>query len=251
MEDENSSYLGFGIFFFLVVLMVAVGSILIYINKTKSNHSEADEVEIVDSEKIKLDKEKDFVYYTLEEKVSDNLDFVYKKANINIKGSDAQKVNEELDKLYEEALKSVKKSNDSNICENESDIYSANVIDYILYKEEYISLLVEENSYTCTEDIQEPNHVYAYVFDARNGDLISSNELLEKYNLTYTQVLEKLEQHLKAQYENNTDIQINKTLNELKENENYILYISDNKKLVMKYIVKTTSVDYNDVIELN
>ena len=44
------------------------------------------------------------------------------------------------------------------------------------------------------------------------------------------------------------DIKIDETLNELKINDTYVIYISETKKLVVKYIVKTNSVDYNDVI---
>lgn len=254
MREENNNYLGFGLFFFFIVLLILIGSITLYVShKEKYGTGKTDEAKVLITEKIKQDKSKEYIYYTLEEKVSEQMDIVLKKAVINLKNKDALEINENLESIYDRALKSVKKSNtEENICANGSDIYSLNTLDYAEYKENgMITLLITENNYSCNEEIEKPSKIYAYTFDGLTGSLISFNQLLEKYGLTYTKVLEILKNYLNERQTENSNIKIEETLNELKENENYVIYVSETKKLVMKYIVKTSDGDYNDIIELN
>jgi hypothetical protein len=105
-----------------------------------------------------------------------------------------------------------------------------------------------ESNYSCGES--QISKISSYTFDVSTGKLISFDDLLKEYGLTYTEVLNKINSNLE---ENQVDdnIKIENTLNELKENNTYIVYISNEGSLVVKYIVKTNSVDYNDVIEFN
>lgn len=257
MKEENYSYLGFGCFFFFIVILVIIGSVILYKNSNLSFDKEnSSSTQINLNEKKKKDREKEFVYYTLEETVSTNLDLKYKKANINIDSDDAVEVNEELDKSYDEVLSSIKKSNDTDvICENGSDIYAALSLDYAVYTyNNYLTLLITENQYSCITDIFEPYSIKTYTFDIKTGKLITNEELINEYGITYTEILNKIEYQLKSQQtiiDEVENINISETLNKLKANETYAIYISETKKLVVKYIVKTNSVDYNDVIELN
>lgn len=255
MKEENYSYIGFACFFFFIVIIVMVGSFILYRNNSvKLDDENATQINI--NEKIKEDKTKELVYYTLEESASETLNLNYKKANININSDDAKTVNEELNKIYDEALSSIKKSNNTElICESGSDIYSAISLDYAVYNyEDYITLLVAENNYSCSDGVFKPYKLHAYTFNINNGNIVSDEELITKYGLTYTKILEKIESHLNSQQtviDGIENINIGETLNKLKANETYAIYISETKKLVVKYIVKTNSVDYNDIIELN
>ena len=256
MSEENNSFIGFGCFFFFIVVLVLIGSIILFnIEKSKKIDGNSNKVKDNLNDKKKKDKKQDFIFYTLEENVSDYLNATIKKANINLKSEDADNINLELDKIYSNALKEIKKSNEELICENGSDIYSYNNIDYASFTyEKYITLLVGENFYSCNNELEIPRVIHAYTFDYLTGKLVSFEELLANYNLTYTKVLESLKKYLdeeQTMLEDIPNIKIDETLNELKENENYVIYISENNKLVLKYIVKTNSVNYNDVIELN
>ena len=257
MKEENYSYLGFGCFFFFIVILVIIGSVILYKNSNLSfNKINSSSFQTDINEKNKKDGEKDFVYYTLEEVVSTDLGLKYRKANVNIDSDDAVKVNEELDKLYDEVLLSIKKSNETDaICENGSDIYTAISIDYAVYTyNNYLTLLITENKYSCITDIFEPYSIKTYTFDIKTGKLITDEDLINGYGVTYTEILNKIEYQLKNQQtiiNEVENIKVNETLNELKVNETYAIYISETKKLVVKYIVKTNSVDYNDIIELN
>lgn len=255
MREENYSYVGFACFFFFIVIIVMFGSFILYRNNNvKLDEDSENKVNI--NEKIKEDKTKEFIYYTLEEAASDTLNLNYRKANINIDNKDANEVNEELSKIYDEALSSIKKSNSTDlICESGSDIYSAISLDYAVYDyEDYITLLVTENSYSCGDGLFKPYKLHAYTFNSNDGKFVSDESLIKEYGLTYTEILEKIEKHLNLQQtiiDGVETINVSDTLNKLRANETYAIYVSETKKLVVKYIVKTNSVDYNDIIELN
>lgn len=257
MREEDYGYLGFACFFLIIVIIVIAGSWILYNNhNAKLTNTASNNTEVVLTDKLKKDKEKDFIYYTMEESVSDSLVITYKKATINLDSKDAEEVNEDLSKIYDEALASVVKSNDTeNICDNASDIYSAVSLEYAIYfYEDTITLLVTENIYSCMDEISKPSKLVAYTFDVSTGKLLTHTDLLNKFGITYTEILEKIEKQLNAQQtilDEVPNIKIEETLNELKMNETYVIYVSETKKLVVKYIVKTNSVDYNDIIELN
>ncbi len=257
MKEENNSYIGFALFFFLIVVIVAFGTFVIFLNKSEvSNSNDTEKVLLNDKIKKDKDKDKDYIFYDSEEVISDDYSLTLKRANININTEDAHEVNETLDNVYMQALKEMKKANSQDrICENNSDLYSASILDYATYYyDKYITLLVTENGFSCQEDIERPLKVYSYTFDGTTGKLLNINDLLKNFDLTYTEVIEKIENSLnnnQTVIDDTPQIQIEETLNKLKENENYTIYISETNKLVVKYIVKTNSIDYNDIIELN
>ncbi len=256
MKEENNGYLGFALFFFFIVLLVVVGSILVYKNqKGKYDNTNHTENRILVEDKLKEDKDKDFIYYTSEEVISESLNFTMKKATINLKSESAKEANEELEEIYNQALTSVKKTSTENTCENDSDIYSTTTLNYANYTYgKYLTLLVSENVYSCQNEVEVPFKVYSYTFDGTTGNLIETENLLNDFSLTYTEVLQKIEEHLKenqSYVDGVPTIKIEETLNKLKENENYTIYIADTEKIVVNIIVKTSTVDYNDIIELN
>jgi len=256
MKDENSNYLGFVCFFLLIVAIVITGSVILYksresklIDKSTSSNKN------VLNDKMKLEKEEDFIYY-IDELDSGNSSVVYKKAVINLNSDDAKEVNEIIEKLIDKSKESViLAGTEETVCENGSKEFSYSSLDYNVYLyEEYITLVVTENMYTCTDDLSKINKIHSYTFNMLTGKRISYDDLLSKYDITYTEVLDKIKNHLEKQQtiiEGVPTIKVEETINELKENETYIIYHSETKKLVVKYIVKTNSVDYNDIIELN
>lgn len=47
------------------------------------------------------------------------------------------------------------------------------------------------------------------------------------------------------------NIKIEETINDLKSQETYVIYIDEFGDLILNYVVKTTSLDYNDTITIN
>lgn len=257
MKEENASYIWFACFFFFIVILVLIGSFLLYRNhnlKFRSTDTEGQNVLV--SDKMKKNKEKDYIYYEMEENFSSSFDFSYKKAVFNFASEDAKEVNLELSKIYDDAFSTIIKSNTTDhVCANGSDLYASSLLDYAMYAyQEYITLVVTESRYSCTDSITKPLKIHAYTFNVLTGKLISFDELLKRSHFTYTELLDKIEKQLQSSQtidEETPNIKIEETLNELKKNETYVIYLSETNQLVVKYIVKTNSVDYNDVIELN
>jgi hypothetical protein len=247
MKDEYHNYIGCALFFLFIVFIVLLGSITLYLNnKEKINVTSTNGSVVIQSDKKKNDKDKDFVYYTDEVEKSD---LTYKKAVINISSDDAVSVNTILSDIYDEALNSIVLATEDNTCENEDSIKSSSLIDYAVYENsKYVTLLITISNYSCGNSVV--SKLVSYTFDITTGNLLSFDDLLKEYNLNYTEVLNKINSNLE---ENQTDdyIKIDDTLNELKENNTYVVYISNEGSLVVKYIVKTTLTDYNDVIEFN
>lgn len=256
MRDENSNYIGFVCFFLLIIIIVISGSVVLYkSHQSKSISKNFSNNETIINDKMKVETEEDFIYY-VDEIVEESLSLVYKKAIINLNSEDAKTVNEILEKLVDSSKNSIIKSNsEENLCENGNEIFSYNSLDYSIYSyNEYLTLVVSENNNSCKDDLSRPQKIYSYTFDILTGKLISFDDLLSKYDITYTKVLEKIKNHLEEQQtiiDGVPTIKIDETINELKSNETYIIFFSETKKLVVKYIVKTNSVDYNDIIELN
>lgn len=258
MQEEGSNYLGFGLFFFFIVFLIVVCSILLFFSvRNKRTEKIVDGgKEVVINDKNKQDKSKDFVYFTEEEVISEELNLIYKMPIINLKSEDAKKANEEI-KSYVSNVKNTLQKGESQVCYNKkvSTIYKTNYIDLAVYNyEEYVTLLIRESEYSCENGFSSTSKVKAYTFDVLNGQKISFNALLEKYNRTLTNMLEEIRNHLKTEQiiiQETPNILIEETINGLKEQETYVLYINEFGDLTLNYVVKTNGVDYNDTITIN
>ncbi len=259
MDEESNNFLGFGLFFFLIVLIVLGGSYLIYTNfQNKQKEKIVDENEnVIVSDKNKEEKNKDFIYYTNEVVLSESLSLTSKFPVINLNSSDALNATNELKTYVESVNQTLKKQTEQTACvyENEEQIAETNYLDYGIYTyEEYITLLVLESNFNCETGFSASSKVKSYTFNVLTGKKLTTEELLLKYNTTLTQVLERIRQELESMNETTSEsesIQVEETLKNLKENETFVIYIDEFGNLVMNYVVKTNSVDYNDNIIIN
>ncbi len=246
MRDEKSNYTSFILFFLLIVFIVIIGSFTIY--KMKYNELSQKKVmdnKIIISDKLKKNKDKDFVFYKDKELLSEELNILYTYPIINLDSTSANEINN----ILKANADSVKNSIVKDICENnQENIKSAINIDYNNYLyQEYLSILVNKNNYECNNNYN-LSEINSYTFNVLTGKLITYEELLNKYNYTYTKVLDLIKSNLES---DNSEIDIDNTINNLRENKTYNIYIDEVGKLAIKYIVKTNGLDYNDIIRLN
>ena len=186
MKDEHSNYFGFVCFFLLIIAIVIVGSITLYkSHNSKLIDKKSPSDEVIINDKMKVEKEEDFLYY-VDEITTDETNLVYKKAVINLNSEDAKEINETLEKFVDTAKDSIVKSDETeNICENGSELFSYNSLDYSVYSyEKYITLVVTENNNNCKDDISKPTKIHSYTFDVLTGNMISFDELLKKHNIS-------------------------------------------------------------------
>lgn len=258
MQESDSNYVGFGLFFFLIVLIILACSVFMFLNVRNKNQEKriSDNNEVVVSDKNKKDKSKDFIYFIDEEIISEELNLIYKMPIINLDSEDAKEINEEI-KTYVMNIKDTLEKGDSSKCyyEESYDIYKTNYLDYAVYTyEEYVTLLIRESNYSCQNGFSSSSKVKAYTFDVLSGKRLSFDALLSKYDTTLTEVLGQIRTNLNHEQtvvEGIPTIKIEETINALKSQETYVIYIDEFGDLILNYVVKTSSLDYNDTITIN
>lgn len=258
MQENDSNYLGFGLFFFLIVLIILVCSMLLFLNVRNKNQEKiiTDTNEVVVSDKNKKDKSKDFIYFIDEETMSEELNLIYKMPVINLNSEDANRINEEI-KSYATQIKGTLEKGDSSKCyyEEPNDIFKTDYLDYAIYTyQEYVTLLIRESNYSCQNGFSSSSKVKSYTFDVLSGHLLSMDALLSKYDMTLTNVLEQIRNNLNNEQtivDGIPNIKIEETINDLKPQETYVIYVDEFGDLILNYVVKTTSLDYNDTITIN
>ncbi len=257
MQEESNNYLGFGMFFFLIVLFILLGSILLFFNASSkmAEKKTNDFSETLLDDRMKMDKNKDFIYFTEEEILSEEMNLIFKIPIVNLKVESVNQVNEEI-KQYANSIKMTLQKGDTSLCMyTNTDIYSTNFLEYAIYNyQEYATLLIRESSYTCENGFSSSNKVKSYTFNILTGERLNFNALLVKYNANFANVLEKIRIHLNETQtivEDIPNILIEETLQNLKEQETYVFYIDEFGDLILNYVVKTNSVDYNDTIVIN
>lgn len=257
MKDENNSYLGFALFSLFIVFIVLAGSIILYFDKNEKRVTLPSDDKVIEiSDKKKQEKEKDFIYFTDIVTLDAKANLIYKLPIINLQGTKISDINEEIKNYVADVKKSAERiETPLESCPDASvgDIKVAHSLSYAIYNyDKYSTLFMEESAYSCESVTSDTLSLKSYTFNNITGEYLSMEQLLKLNHLTYTEVLDKIkaELTLNASHEGST-ILVDATLNELKANRSYVIYLTEEGSLIVKYIVKTTSVDYNDIIVLN
>ena len=117
-------------------------------------------------------------------------------------------------------------------------------------------MIIKDYDYNCVNS-SIPKNVKSYVIDIKNGNIISNDELLKKYNVSEESIIEQVKKRLEDTQILDEEVQIidiDGTLNEVKSGTygiNKALSVSKNGKLMINFIVKSNKINYNDSIELN
>ena len=231
MRDETNGYLGFSIFFLIILSIVVLGTFALYKDSKKENKSPTSEPTVNEnvSDSIKIDKDKDLIYFENEEIVSEKLEISYKDVVININSDDAKKINNLLNNEKNELIKNIKKSDDAqdeDICDfEESDgIYETKIRDYAIFKSnKYVTIVINDSSYNCESSFGIIDGLASYTFDLKNGKLLDEEDLLKKYDLTNDNLIEKVREQLKTNQSITTNgnnlIKINTLINKYEESK--------------------------------
>lgn len=253
--DNTKNKIGV-IFLIIVLLLFIVGGYFFmeYMLKTpdKTKSARKDQ-EITD---IRINKKKDYIYF---ENTTEIINDIFKQDVIfNIKG--LENYNNTLHNELEELSKNEVKVTNEEIPEGitcENDLYSFTYRDYDLIEYgDYKSLIIKYYDYNCVNS-SIPKNVKSYVIDIKNGNIISNDELLKKYNVSEENIIEQVKKRLEDTQILDEEVQIidiDGTLNEVKSGTygiNKALSVSKNGKLMINFIVKSNKINYNDSIELN
>lgn len=252
MEENLKNKLGFWLFF-LVVFALAVGGYFLKDYLLLDNNFFSKVTDKVINKSIKIEDDKDYIYFINELVISDEAEIFYKEAVINIKGQEnlTKRLQKETAK-YKENIKYISKLeipiNDDIIKYNYDDLYALNFLEQKVYESnKYISLVIDKYNYSCF-DLTTFVDTSSYVFEAESGKLIEEADLLKEYNLTKEEIVSKIKTKLNSSQQVIDEVElikINETIDDLK----YSLFVNNYGKLMVSFLVKTTQVDYNEVME--
>ena len=236
------------VYFFIFVILVFIfcGFYLMKKSEKLKNVVDKKVTEVKDTD-IRLDKTKDYIYYSDVNVVEGELDIEYKNININFEDKDGvaaivNKENEEMSKspVYDE----------TNEEANYNHLISAKFAKYeIIHYVDYITLVVNKYSFdyktiitTLGSDV--------YVFDKTTGKLYNNDELLSKFSVNKDDINEKVKTYLNdknlVSEENKIDVE-----QTISNNTKYNLYVDKLGRLVISILVKAEKSDYNDIIVLS
>ncbi len=208
---------------------------------------------------LKINPDKEYIYFQNVTPISEELELYYKDPIINLKSDDAKNINEKYETLVSKNRGSETKTTNEEeklVCFDE--IATAKIIDFDSYEfKNYITLTALSYDYICPSSNNVINPA-AYTFDTKTGKLLTMDEILQIYNLNSKDLRNKIAEKLKISSEKLTAennelvnfIHIDETLNSLKYNETFNLYINSEGKLMVNCIVITDNLKYNEDIEI-
>lgn len=239
----------------IIILVFAIGGYFFmdYMTNEDKTLVKTKDNDVLD---LRMDKNKDFIYYENSEELSHEL--IIEDAVINISGLDSinNTLHSELVSINNsKELYSNQELPDGVTCDG--DIFKMNYRDYQDFSySKYLTLLVNDYNYSCLSG-NIPVNRKSYVVDKETGKIISEEELLQIFNITDNQIYDSIKKRLENTQtldEDNQVIDINGTLEYLKNGSygvNKALSVSKNGKLTINFIVKSNKINYNDSVEIN
>lgn len=254
MEENFKNKLGFWTFFFIVAFLAIGGYFFTdYILNIKDDDNKNQN----ENEKInyKIDKDKDYVYFQNEKSIidEDGAEVYYKDVIINIKGQ--ENITEILENENEKYQNNIKYLSDMEFLSDElitykyNNIYALTFREYKVYEyNDYVSLVIDDHNYSCF-DLNTFIGTKSYVFNVSNGKLLTNEEILSLYDINMNHIINKIRENLISNQQVVEEVELIK-IDETIDDLNYSLYINEYGRLYISFLVKTTQVDYNEVMEV-
>lgn len=254
MENRKRNIV-MSLLFFAVIIAMIIGGYIYTKDLTESNKKKPKEEIKEELKDNRLDKNKEYIYFENEEIISQDPELTFKDAYLNVAG--AEIINSTLKSEMDTIRKSIIYLDESNkdetkeILYNETNIYSAKERNYITYTSKgYISLVINDLDFNCYEDFLITD-IKSYIVDTNNGEVLTNEEILNKYKLTNEDILDRVSLRIDETQTTKEDIEVIKkteTMNTLFDNYGFYIEGGD---LYITFIVKTNFVNYNDSIKLN
>lgn len=204
----------------LIILFISI--ILLTGCNTNENKESASVNDSGQNERKKIDEGKDKVFFTTYRNlILDNEPYELLIPTINLNSKDIASINTE--------MKTFVGATYSNISLNGNNIISGNIITYDVYEyENYIT--IKQNYAFYYQGKYMYNYSNIYVVDYDSGKFLNNDNLLEKYNMDEEQLFNYVSEHIDS-------LEVDYIIMSLK-NEGYSLYVNNDGKLVINYLVK-------------
>lgn len=238
------------IFFSIILLVIVVGGFVLMKQSENSDNTNTTFIKKLTKEEekeIRLDTEKDYIYFTDTDKLVEELDITYQTINFNFDG-----VSSIEDKLNNEnkELKDTVKYDDTLETDAYDKLTYAKYSIYTVYTyDSYISLIVDYYEFN-QEDLITYTGGCTYIFNKNTGSIISNEELLKTYNLTESDVLDKIKDYVEDQnlLKDNEELDSDATIENI---DTLALYVDKIGRLTASVLVKSDQKDYNDSVILS
>lgn len=235
------------VYIFIIIVLVFIFGGFYLMKKSESLKNEVNQT--ISEEKdtdIRIDKTKEYIYFTNLNVIESELDIEYKDIVINFE--DKENIQNVINTENKEFSESVKYDES-----NEKAIYNHlvsakfNKFD-IFYYSNYISIV--KNTYSFDyENLVTFIQSKAYVFDKKTGKLYNNDELLSIFNINKDDIKGVITTYLNDQnLITDNPINVDETINNI---SNYELYVDKLGRLVVTILVKAEQSNYNDVIVLS
>ena len=235
------------VYIFIIIVLVFIFGGFYLMKKSESLKNEVNQT--ISEEKdtdIRIDKTKEYIYFTNLNVIESELDIEYKDIVINFE--DKENIQNVINTENKEFSESVKYDES-----NEKAIYNHlvsakfNKFD-IFYYSNYISIV--KNTYSFDyENLVTFIQSKAYVFDKKTGKLFNNDELLSIFNINKDDIKGVITTYLNDQnLITDNPINVDETINNI---SNYELYVDNLGRLVVTILVKAEQSNYNDVIVLS
>ena len=243
MEKNGWKFIVFAI---IVLIIIVGGFFLMQKSFPKENTTKVANKTSKKAKDIRIDKNKDYIYFENSETIAHDLDIEYKDVIFNFKNYESiqKQLNDET-KEYKDALvidEELEEADFDNVVKATYKTY-----EYYLY-DNYISLVVNYYHFD-REDLISYLDSDTYVFDKETGNRYTEDELLAKFNLTKEEVINKITNHITDQ-NLLTDEELDADAS-IEAIDDYAIFVDRSGRLSISIVVKNDQKDYNEVIILS
>lgn len=266
MDDIRNGKVKAAVFLFFIVVLIVGGYISTIMLTQDTGKADNKKSEVArktsSSDDIRIDINKDYIYFENEVLKNEIRDIMYQDVVFNFDSNDAKTIATFLNSERETNEKTYKLISDveltddekENVLFKESDVYEATYNKYTRYfYKNYATIVNSVFEYNCNEGNKNTS-ISAYVFDTNTGNLLSKSRLMEDFNITLDKIKEVIQEKLEKEQtmlEEVPQIDITATLNSLDNDGEYALYVNKSGYLVVSYFIKSVQDLKLDVIILD
>lgn len=230
--------------FIIIVILFVVGGYFLMDFALSYDYSLNEKENITEITDYRLDKTKDYIYFTnIEYPITGSL-FSTQVLNINIIGFEdlSNTLNESESEYYTEIIyeKDLDLSEEEELFTNKEGIYSIIYREYsVIEYSNYITIIINDYEYNI-KDLNNLINLEVYIIDKLTNKLVEEDEILEVYEANIEEIKNSVKEVLEVKEYSDNNILITSTM----DNFEYLIYPNKVGLLEIMYKVTSTNNDY-------
>lgn len=239
------------VFFFIIILIFSVGGFFLMRYALDYEYSNNDVSAITQITDNRLDKTKDYVYFTNVVYPITGSVITYADICINLNGFEylTDELNES-EKLLQENIVYVSEVNfneEDALYSNDEGIYSVEYREYSLAEyEDFLTIIIADYEYNILGEVTLIN-LENHIIDKLKNEIVSKEEVLIDYEYSEDEIYTKVKEVLESKVYSGEDILVNDTM----DNFSYVVYPNKVGSLEILYEVTSTNYIFYDKLVIN